>query len=305
MDTAAGGRTAARRAVTVVFAVVTGWLVPGGVGTATALTDSCPVRSDNCTVMTESFESGTGLPPGWKVVEYTPGNSTATVVSGAAADGTHFLRIVSNKPNHVRVVVPVPVTPNTNYRFQAMVKARGTNQRNMAAVLGIDGQYTVTGSVRTDTQWQPLELYVKVGRQTTINLTMGLGHFGQLNAGAADFDAVKVIQVSAIPHGATVADLTPATPSPAPKTAAESTFSQGPNKAIWVFAGILVVGGIGVAVVLLRQGDTESIPQAHTAPRADAESNSSGPASPVPNTHTYADPGTDTQPDQIPNHQKT
>jgi hypothetical protein len=282
LDTAAGGRTAAKRAVTVLFAVVAGWLVSLGLGTAIALADNPPV-------ITESFESVSGLPAGWKFVEYTPGNSTATIVSGAAAEGTHFLRIVSSKPNHARVVVPVRVTPNTSYRFQVMVKARGANA-NMAAVLGMEGQYTVTDSVRTDTQWRPLDLYVKVGRQTTIDVTMGLGYFGQLNVGTADFDAVTVTQVSAIPNGATVADLATAMAAPAkPETAAGSTFTHGRNKAIWVFVGIVVVVSIGAAVFLMRRGDTEPTPEADTEPRADAESESGG-IEPRANSHADANP---------------
>ncbi|MBA2472835.1 MAG: hypothetical protein H0V41_11600, partial [Pseudonocardiales bacterium] len=213
--------------------------------------------------MTESFESAAGLPAGWRFVEYTPGNSKATIVSGAAADGTHFLRIVSPKPNHARMVVQVRVTPNRSYRFQVMVKASGTNA-NMAAVLGMYDQYTVTDSIRTDAQWRPLDLYVKVGPQTTIELTMGLGHFGQLNVGTADFDAVTVTQVSAIPSGATVADLATAAAAPGkPETAAGST-SQGPNKDIWVIVGILVVVGTGAAVFLMLRGDKESTPEADT-----------------------------------------
>jgi hypothetical protein len=83
---------------------------------------------------------------------------------------------------------------------------------------------------------------------------MGLGHFSQLNVGTADFDAVTVTQVSAIPNGATVADLAP--PPAQPATADASASTQGPNKAIWVFVGILVVVGIGVAVFLMGRGDT-------------------------------------------------
>jgi hypothetical protein len=295
LDTAAGGRIAAKRAVTVLFAVVAGWLVSLGLGTVTALADNPPVIS-------ESFESVSGLPAGWKFVEYTPGNSTVTIVGGAAADGTHFLRIVSSKLNHARVVVPVRVTPNTSYRFHVMVKASGANT-NMAAALGMEGLYTVTGSVRTDTQWQPLDLYVKIGPQTGIDLSMGLGYFGQLNVGTADFDAVTVTQVSAIPSGASVADLTTPTAAPAkPETAAGSTVTQGPNKAIWVFVGILVVVGIGAAVFLMRRGDTEPTLGADTQPRADAGSDQPGAIEPDGNSHTGADPGGESEPGRMPDH---
>src|SRR5436305_2744636 len=105
LNTIARGRTAAKRAVTVLFAVVAGWLVTLGPGTATALADpSTPSPVPVAPVISESFESGSG-PAGWRFVEYTKGNSTATIASGAAADGTHFLQIVSSKPNHARVVV--------------------------------------------------------------------------------------------------------------------------------------------------------------------------------------------------------
>lgn len=231
--------------------------MPLGFGTATALADDPADPS----VLTESFESVTGLPAGWRFSEFTKGNSEATIFSGAAADGTHFLRIASSQLNHARVVVPVKVIPNTSYRFQVMVKARDANP-NMAAVLGVDGQYSVTDTVRTDTQWQPLDLYAKVGPQTTIDLTMGLGHFGQLNVGTADFDAVTLTQVSAIPNGAKVADLATAAK---PATANESTSTEGPNSAIWVFVGILVVGGAGAAVFLMLRADTKSTTEAGTA----------------------------------------
>lgn len=270
LDTAAAGRTAAKRAVTVLF-VVAG-LVFLGLGAGTALADNCPATADNCVVGTESFESAAGLPAGWKFSEWVPGTSTATIVSGAAADGTHFLRIVSSKLNHARVIVPLQVTPGRSYRFQVMAKARGANANTAAAVLGVDGQYTVTNSVRTDAQWQPLDLYVKAGPQTTVYVTMGLGHFGQLNVGSADFDAVTLTQVSAIPSDATVADFTtPAATATKPQTAADSSATPGPSKAIWVFVGILLVVGIAAAVFFVRRGADESPPATGTKPGSDTE----------------------------------
>lgn len=302
MATAAGPRTGAKRTVTVLLAVITGWLASIGLGTASGLADP-PTPSPMTPVMTESFESGSGLPVGWKFVEWTPGNSTATIVSGAAADGTHFLQIVSRKSNHARVMVPVRVTPNTSYQFHAMVKASGANA-NMAAVLGVYDQYTVTDSVRTDTQWRPLDLYIKVGPQTTIDLTMGLGHFGQLNVGTADFDAVTVTKVSGIPRNATVADFATAAAAPAkPTTAAGSTSTQGLSKAIWVFVGILIMAGIGGAAYLILRGDTESTPEAEREPRSDAGSDQAGAIEPHGNSHAGVDRdrGINSEPDRSSN----
>lgn len=258
------GRNVAMRTVTVLLAVVAAWLVYLGLGTPTAFADDPPV-------MTESFESGSGLPAGWKFVEFTPGNSKVTIVSGAAADGTHFLRIVSSKLTHARVVAPVQVTPNTSYQFHAMAKASGVNANAAAAVLGVDGQASTSDSVRTDTQWRPLDLYVKSGPQTTIDLTMGLGNFGGLNLGTADFDTVTVTKVSAIPNGAPVVDLATVAAAPA---AAAGTSQHDLTRGIWGFVGILTVVGIGTAVFVMRRGDPVSAPEADTAPGADTESES-------------------------------
>lgn len=278
LDTATARRARAKPAVTVLFTVVVGLLVSWGLGTATALADSSAV-------VAQSFESVSGLPAGWDFVEYTPGDSTVAIVKGAAANGRYFLGIVSSKPHHAGVVVPVQVSSNTSYQFHAMARASGAN-RNAAAVLGMEGHYTVTPLVRTDSRWQPLGLYVKIGPQTTIDLSRGLGYFGQLNVGTADFDAVTVTQVGAIPSGATVADLTTPPPAPAkPQTAAGSTLSQGPNEALWVFVGILAVVSIATAVFLLRHGNPKSSPEA--APKSSPESDTESP------------PESDTQPGRI------
>lgn len=281
----------------VVVAVVSGWLIFLGFGTAAA-------GADNSTVLTESFESVSGLPAGWKFVEYTRGNSTARIVRGAAADGTHFLRIVSSKPNHARVVVPVRVAPNKNYRWQVMVKARGATT-NTAAVLGVEGQLTVTDSVRTDTQWQPLDLYVRVGAQTIVELTMGLGHFGQLNVGTADFDGVTLTQVDVIPHGATVVAVGRAAPAAAtPKTAAASTFTHGPNPALGLLVGILVVVSVGTAVFLLVSRGPKSTASVDTQPQVDADSDQPIVIAPKANSPPKADPdaGIDSVLDRTPEH---
>ena len=63
LDTAAARRITANRAVTVVFSVVAGWLVCIGFGNASALSDQS-TPSPMPPVMTESFESGSGLPAG-------------------------------------------------------------------------------------------------------------------------------------------------------------------------------------------------------------------------------------------------
>lgn len=220
-------------------------------GAGTALATPVPLVS-------ESFESGVGLPVGWQFVEYRTGISSAAVVAGRAADGAHFLRISSPTPNHARVLVPVTLAPSTTYRFHALARANVTGP-GAAAVLGIDGQYTVTDSVRTDDRWQDLDLYVRPGLGAPVELSLGLGHFGQLNAGVADFDSVTVEPVDAVPAGAVVAGPDPAdTATPVPQAAADVALSTGPSPLLWLFVGILAAVGGAVVVVLRREQPQEA-----------------------------------------------
>jgi hypothetical protein len=211
----------------------------------------------------ESFESVRALPAGWTLSEYVPGASAVSVADTGGADGARFLRITSSRPNHARVIVPVAVTPNAAYRFRAMARSSGADPGQAAAVLGLDGAYTVTGSVRSDDRWQPLELFLKVGSRTHLDLTLGLGHFGQLNGGTADFDAVTVTRVAAVPaDAAVVADLAPPpTATPQPATAADVSLGGHPPPAgLWVIMALLAAGGVALSAWLIRTGQLDAAP---------------------------------------------
>lgn len=245
----------ARRVAVVLLAVVAASLATVALGTA-------PAGADDAPAVNESFESGTGLPTGWRFAEYTAGASKATVATGAGSDGSHFLQITSSKPNHARVVIPVPVHANTTYKFRAMAKATGADPKAAAAVLGVEGTYSVTDSVRTDKDWQPLELLFKTGSRTSVELALSLGYFGSANVGTASFDAATVSTLAAAPADKPIADLGVGAPTNAqqPASAADTagSGSQGPSGALWVVLTILVIGGIAVAVFLARRGEKDS-----------------------------------------------
>lgn len=247
----------ARRVAAMLIAVVAAGLAMVTVGATTANAEDAPV-------VDQSFETGSGLPANWRFAEFVAGASRFVIANGAGFDGSHFLQIVSDKPNHARMVISVPVRADTTYRFRAMAKSSGTDPKQAAAVLGIDGVFSVTDSVRTDQDWQPLELLFKTGSQTSVDVALSLGYYGSSNVGTASFDAVTVTALAAPPGDKPVTDLTGAqaggTAGTPARTATDTAApdSSGPSSALWVVLAILVAGGIAVAVRLTRnrKGDT-------------------------------------------------
>lgn len=232
---------------------------PAGGGGSGAVPSSTP----SADALSESFErgpfdAGSGLPTGWRLEAFTPGLSRVEVLEDPAADGNHFLRITSEQPNHASVVIPVGVQPQSLYRFSASVRASATNADVMAAVLGVRSQYAVSPTVRTNTSWQPLELYVRTGIQNVVEFTASLGHFGQPNSGTADFDQIAITKVTTVAPGATVVDFAPAAAAAAP-----ADFDLGATRDVKVLAGILAA-----LVVLIAVGMARTKAEAPNADRA-------------------------------------
>jgi hypothetical protein len=201
----------------------------------------------------ESFEGRAGLPAGWTVSQYRAAASTVAVEVGAAADGAHHLTITSPVPNHARVVVPAALAAGTTYRFRASARAAGVAD-GTGAVLGVEGRADASAPVRTDEAWHVVDLYVRADAAVTASLTLGLGNFGALTAGRADFDAVSVTAVGAVPAGVTPVVLAaPPGPTQAPATAVDLPALRGPSPVLWGFTGVLVVAAAAGAVQLRRR----------------------------------------------------
>jgi hypothetical protein len=205
----------------------------------------------------ESFEHGPGLPAGWTVAQYRAAASAVAVVAGGGADGAHHLTITSPTPNHARVVVPAALAAGTTYRFRASARAAGVAD-GAGAVLGVEGRPDASAPVRTDEAWHVVDLYVRADAPMTASLTLGLGNFGTLTAGRADFDAVSVTPAGAVPAGVVPVVLAAAPgPTPAPATAAELPALRGPSPLLWWFTGVLAVAlAVGAGLLRRRTGDS-------------------------------------------------
>ncbi|WP_348945922.1 carbohydrate binding domain-containing protein [Chitinibacter sp. FCG-7] len=204
----------------------------------------------------ESFETGTALPNDWSFMAWQPNISKATLEAAAAADGKQVLHLSSSKPNHVRVNKTIAVEPNQTYLFQAKVKARGANADKLAAVIGVEGVYDVSETVRTDADWQLRQVYIKSNDAQELQLLLGLGHFGNENQGEAWFDAVSLEKVTEIPAGAKVLEMPRSQAKTENVTAALSPAAQGKAAPWLMLVGstlVLSVIGMGLAMLLMRR----------------------------------------------------
>jgi len=214
------------------------------------------------------------LPDGWRLSAFLPEAASAVVETAQptlpAADGTHFLRINTTQKNHARVIFDVAIAPDTSYHFHAEARASGTDLTlPSGGVLGVDGQFTISSPTVPDGQWHALDLYVHAGKQTKITLTLGVGNFGQLNTGTADFDAVTVTPVTSVPAGAKVMDFDPK--AQGVKKTSSVKLPVGPNKFLFVLAGMLAVGAVVVGVyITLTPESTVTAEEIVTTPVADA-----------------------------------
>lgn len=213
-------------------------------------------------LLNESFEQGAGanLPEGWSLMAWQPNVSSATLAAATAADGKQVLHLSSSKPNHVRVNKTIAVEPNQTYLFQAKVKARGANADKLAAVIGVEGVYDVSETVRTDADWQLRQVYIKSNDAQELQLLLGLGHFGNENQGEAWFDAVSLEKVAEIPAGAKVLEMPRSQAKTENVTAALSPAAQGKAAPWLMLVGstlVLSVIGMGLAMLLMRRNVVE------------------------------------------------
>lgn len=165
-------------------------------------------------IQNPSFEDvANGKPANWesrgwhndvKVSEYKVENQ-------GAHSGSNFVTVNSKSSNDARFFQNVAVKPNSMYKLScwAMASGVGENVKGKGANISIEGKLETSKDIKgTNNKWEYLEMYVRTGPDTnSVRVTVGLGGYGSENTGTASFDDVAVEEVTAIPQGATVADL--------------------------------------------------------------------------------------------------
>ncbi len=157
-----------------------------------------------------SFEQASGdLPDGWEKWMYVPDGSTIKVENGQGHDGNKFISIESKADNDARLKQAVPVKENGIYKLSCWAKTENVGDQRTGAMMSIlDSTFTTKDLKGSNDSWQLLEMYARIGSGvSSIEVTVGLGGYGNMNTGKAFFDDLKVEEVSNAPEGIAVAEI--------------------------------------------------------------------------------------------------
>ncbi|MBR5280942.1 MAG: glycosyltransferase family 39 protein [Clostridia bacterium] len=163
--------------------------------------------SGNQALANGDFEQGSGT----KITQWSQRNyqkdvgDTACTTISLVADGYsgQAVKIASNSANDARIYQKLAVKKNSTYKVTAMVKIEGTlvggNGFNISAIETFghsEALYT------TDGKWQQQTAYFTTGaKQTSLELSFGLGGYSNESAGIVYIDDVQIEKVSKVPGG--------------------------------------------------------------------------------------------------------
>lgn len=136
-------------------------------------------------------------------------------VSFFSVDSTKFhsggksVKIENKSKNDARFKQTISVKLNKYYRLSCWIKTKNVGLDKKGANLSIDGIISTTKDIRgTSNTWEYVEMYGKTSdTQDKLEVTIGLGGYGNTNTGIAWFDDVKVEELNGLPVGKTAVNL--------------------------------------------------------------------------------------------------
>lgn len=221
--------------------------------------------ADSNLVQNGSFENGSDSTPAfWQTGAWdkSPDTTEFKFESGNAHSGGKCVTIINNKVNDSRYSQPVNVAENKMYKLSCWVKASNIPKDKKGANISLDGKLESSPDVwETNGGWQQTTMYAKTGPGvTSFIVTIGIGTYGSINTGRASFDDVSVEEVSSIPDGAIVCNLTNTTEQQSNTENNNTGNNSGSPTSIigWIlFIGIFVI----IIVFVLYRSLTKNTPQ--------------------------------------------
>lgn len=141
-----------------------------------------------------------GLPKNWETEAYIPTIGVTEYSSVETADG-YGAKIVNHEPNDARFLQRVRVSPNTNYRFSADIKAKAAGGKG--ANISLEGLYVFSESVYDSEDFTRVSMYGRTGpKQTEITVFARLGGYSGESEGVAVFDNVALEAIKEVPEDA-------------------------------------------------------------------------------------------------------
>jgi len=164
-----------------------------------------------------SFEDISGaLPQGWNFQVWNQqGDSKLYVEKQDVHLGKNAITIENSKMDDAKLVQNVKVCPNTIYNISGWVKAQVIDKNAKGANIGVVGILNTSKDVKdTKGRWEYVELYGRTGKdQTELQVDVGVGGYGSLNAGKATFDDFSIKKMETVPAGIKVMNFFNAPPS--------------------------------------------------------------------------------------------
>ena len=225
--------------------------------------------SGNQALVNGNFEQGSGSKiTQWSQRNYQKdvGDDTCTTIS-LVADGYsgQAVKIVSNSANDARIYQKLAVKKNSTYKVTAMVKIEGTLTGGTGFnISGIDTFGHSTALFTTDGQWQQQTAYFTTGaKQTSLELSLGLGGYSNESSGIVYIDDVQLEKVSTVPSGVEAFSVE------SYKTQQKEAGSETP----WYFQALFIVLVVGlvmyVMATIIRHDDHKvALGQSLSEPRA-------------------------------------
>lgn len=165
----------------------------------------CVFATENL-LQNPSFEDlNNDMPVHWYtwVWDYKPDIVEFTVEQDGSYSGSNYVTIENKEGRDSRFFQTVNVNPNSCYRFSAWVKADNVGKEKLGVNLSLKGVTAHSKDVKgTVDEWKYAELYIETGEGVdTIELSLGLGGYGNLNTGKASFDEAVLEEMDSIPEG--------------------------------------------------------------------------------------------------------
>ena len=172
--------------------------------------------SDGSLIENFNFEKGEGSSiDDWELYNYHKdfeNDSSCTTISLVKHSGTdgQCVKIESKKDNDARIYQEISVKGNAKYKvqFDAFYENvdKGVSENgaglNISSKKGFGKTGGLYGSVE---EWNTITAYFTTKeKQETVELTIGIGGYGEESAGTVYIDNVKVTEVQGIPDGASV-----------------------------------------------------------------------------------------------------
>jgi dolichyl-phosphate-mannose-protein mannosyltransferase len=202
----------------------------------------------------EKFASG--MPSDWSSDLYSStDNSTKFYIDPLNPhSGKYCVTIESKTANDAKLTQKIKVKSNAIYKLSCYVKAENINKDKLGANISVIGiNDTSTNLYNTQGKWEYIEIYGKTDKdQTSLNVSLRLGGYGNLNIGKASFDDFSVEEIQSPPTNVKVVNFFAINSKPSDK---QTDAKTNPNMSNIIFTSVLYLLLFALCMLAIKYKD--------------------------------------------------